>query len=61
MAFKIDLDLWIVLDGKNPDFFISSPEHEVLMVSFWDQSMFVVHHASSVVCRQHFALKAFSS
>ena len=35
-------------------FIISSPEHEVLMVSYCDQSM-------CVVCRQQFVLKANSS
>ena len=29
--------------------FISSPEHEVLMVSYCDQSMSVVHRPSCVV------------
>ena len=35
---------------------ISSPEHEVLMVSYCGQSMSVVHHAASTI-----ALKAYSS
>ena len=41
--------------------FFSSPEHEVLMVSYCDQSMSVVRRASSVVRRQQFVLKANSS
>ena len=36
--------------------FISSPEHEVLMVSFCGQSMSVVRRAASTI-----ALKAYSS
>ena len=36
----------------------SSPEHEVLMVSYCDQSMSVVRRPSSVIRRQQFALKA---
>ena len=39
----------------------SSPEHEVLMVSYYDQSMSVVRRASCVVRRQQFVLKANSS
>ena len=39
----------------------SSPEHEVLMVSYCDQSMSVVRRASCVVRRQQFVLKANSS
>ena len=39
----------------------SSPEHEVLMVSYCDQSMSVVRHASSVVRRQQFPLNDYSS
>ena len=41
----------------------SSPEHEVLMVSYCGQSMSVVHRALSVVCRaaSTIALKAYSS
>ena len=39
----------------------SSPEHEVLMVSYCDQSLSVVRRASSVVRRQQFVLKANSS
>ena len=35
--------------GDNPLFF-SSPEHEVLMVSYCDQSMSVVRRASSTIC-----------
>ena len=35
---------------------ISSPEHEVLMVSYCGQSMSVVHRAASTI-----ALKAYSS
>ena len=42
-------------------FIFSSPEHEVLMVSYCDQSLSVVRRASSVVRRQQFALKANSS
>ena len=41
--------------------FSSSPEHEVLMVSYCDQSMSVVRRASCVVRRQQFVLKANSS
>ena len=41
--------------------FISSPEHEVLMVSYCDQSMSVVRRPSCVVRRQQFVLKANSS
>ena len=41
--------------------FFSSPEHEVLMVSYCDQSMSVVRRASCVVRRQQFVLKANSS
>ena len=43
--------------------FFSSPEHEVLMVSYCGQSMSVVHRASSVVRRaaSTIALKAYSS
>ena len=37
-------------------YFISSPEHEVLMVSYCGQSMSVVRHAASTI-----ALKAYSS
>ena len=40
---------------------ISSPEHEVLMVSYCDQSLSVVRRASCVVRRQQFVLKANSS
>ena len=42
---------------------ISSPEHEVLMVSYCGQSMSVVRRASSVVRRaaSTIALKAYSS
>ena len=32
------------------DMFISSPEHEVLMVSYCDQSLSVVRRASSTIC-----------
>ena len=39
----------------------SSPEHEVLMVSYCDQSLSLVRRASSVVRRQQFVLKANSS
>ena len=39
----------------------SSPEHEVLMVSYCDQSMSVVRRPSCVVRRQQFVLKANSS
>ena len=39
----------------------SSSEHEVLMVSYCDQSMSVVRRASCVVRRQQFVLKANSS
>ena len=41
----------------------SSPEHEVLMVSYCGQSMSVVHRASCVVRRaaSTIALKAYSS
>ena len=39
----------------------SSPEHEVLMVSYCDQSLSVVRRASCVVRRQQFVLKANSS
>ena len=43
--------------------FISSPEHEVLMVSYCGQSMSVVHRALSVIRRaaSTIALKAYSS
>ena len=41
--------------------FISSPEHEVLKVSYCDQSMSVVHHALCVVRHQQFDLKAYFS
>ena len=43
--------------------FFSSPEHEVLMVSYCGQSMSVVCRASSVVRRaaSTIALKAYSS
>ena len=41
--------------------FFSSPELEVLMVSYCDQSMSVVRRASCVVRRQQFVLKANSS
>ena len=37
-------------------YIISSPEHEVLMVSYCGQSMCVVRHAASTI-----ALKAYSS
>ena len=40
---------------------VSSPEHEVLMVSYCDQSMSVVRRPSCVVRRQQFVLKANSS
>ena len=42
---------------------VSSPEHEVLMVSYRGQSMSVVRHASSVVhyALSTIALKAYSS
>ena len=40
---------------------ISSPEHEVLMVSYCDQSMSVVRRPLCVVRRQQFVLKAYSS
>ena len=39
----------------------SSPEHEVLMVSYCDQSLSVVRRASCVVRRQQFVFKANSS
>ena len=39
----------------------SSHEHEVLMVSYCDQSMSVVRRPSCVVRRQQFVLKANSS
>ena len=39
--------------------FISSPEHEVLMVSYSDQSLSIVRRPSSVRC-QLFALNNFS-
>ena len=41
--------------------FFSSPEHEVLMVSYCDQSLSVVRRASCVIRRQQFVLKANSS
>ena len=41
-------------------FVFSSPEHEVLMVSYCDQSLSVVCRPSSVRC-QLFALNDFSS
>ena len=43
--------------------FISSPEHEVLMVSYFGQSMSVVRRPSCVVRRaaSTIALKAYSS
>ena len=47
--------------GKNLLIPFSSPEHEVLMVSYCDQSMSVVRRALSVVRRQQFVLKAKSS
>ena len=40
---------------------ISSPRHEVLKVSYCDRSMSVIPRASSVIRRQQFALKAYSS
>ena len=46
-----------------PDQVISSPEHEVVMVSYCGQSMSVVHCSSCVVRRvaSTIALKAYSS
>ena len=43
--------------------FVSSPEHEVLMVSYCGQSMSVVHRPSCVVrhAASTIALKAYSS
>ena len=59
------LDLYLL-----PDSLFSSPEHEVLMVSYCGQSMSVVRRASSVVRRASsvvrraastISLKAYSS
>ena len=49
--------------GRQGAGLISSPEHEVLMVSYCGQSMSVVRRASSVVRRaaSTIALKAYSS
>ena len=49
--------------GRQRAGLICSPEHEVLMVSFCGQSMFVVRRPSSVVHRaaSTIALKAYSS
>ena len=49
------------LDIKLFSSFISSPEHEVLMVSYCGQSMSVVRRSSCVVCVSTIALKAYSS
>ena len=59
---KVALDyIWSALSLKAPIttasgdiliFFFSSPEHEVLMVSYCGQSMSVVRRPSSVVRRQ---------
>ena len=37
-------------DKRQPSFGFSSPEHEVLMVSYCDQSLSVVRHSSSTIC-----------
>ena len=52
-----------VKELKPLDSFISSPQHEVLMVSYCGQSMSVVRRASSVVRRaaSTIALKAYYS
>ena len=50
LNFKFQTNLVIALDIQKS--VISSPEHEVLMVSYCGQSMSVVHRASSVVRRQ---------
>ena len=55
--------LSIMLSVKRLDssiLFVSSPEHEVLKVSYCDRSMSVVRRPACVVRRQQFALKAYS-
>ena len=53
MKFKITIALPKKFGSKG---FISSPEHEVLMVTYCRQSMSVVRRAASTI-----ALKAYSS
>ena len=48
-ALTDDFILNMMLFNFRNYFFISSPEHEVLMVRYCDQSMSVVCRASSVV------------
>ena len=47
--------------GSYPYFLISSLEHEVLKVSYFDRSISIVHIALSFVWRQQFASKDYSS
>ena len=49
--FCYERDFMLSLSEDNQSGVISSPEHEVLMVSYCDQSMSVVRRASSVVRR----------
>ena len=67
--FPLPLGVWeglrleiVALSGLF-SYLFSSPEHEVLMVSYYGQSMSVVRRASSVVRRtaSTIALKAYSS
>ena len=53
--------MYILLRIEVQDFrlllrFFSSPEHEVLMVSYWDSAVSVVRRPSCVVRRQLFTL-----
>ena len=51
MAFNIisGIPWWLIAYPCCPGVLFSSPEHELLMVSFCDRSMSVVRRASSVV------------
>ena len=52
---------WSDTGPPGPLLIFSSPEHEVLMVSYCDRSMSIMGHVSFVVRHQQFPLNDYSS